>query len=132
MAVENWGLFPTTSLDHACSEPTEEEAATLISQGYKFWLNFQPEWKYNPADGYWYYLDIVEPGEDTKPIFTTVNWLNIDADGNWLDYQDFDIHIYKESVFAEAVNDNNEFIKAYDENNNFVEENAMRIWDIYS
>ena len=112
------------------SSPSEEEKESLLENGYKFWIDFQSSWKYH--DGYWYYQGVLNPGEETPPVFRTINWLNIDEDGNWMNYQDFDIYIYKESVFAEGVCETGGMITALNSDGSYNDENAQKIWGIYT
>ena len=112
------------------TQPSEDEIEKLIEMGYKFWISFQETWKYNENDGYWYYKGILEPSDTTPPVFKTVNWLNKDEDGNWLDYQDFDIYIYKESVFSEAYDSDGVKYTATDSNGNYNYEKALNVWEI--
>lgn len=51
-------------------------------------------------DGFLYYSDILQPGESTEPVFTTVT-VNHNELNPW---EDFDIILYQEAVQAELVN----------------------------
>lgn len=53
------------------------------------------DYTYNAQDGYWYYNNLVRPGESTTPLFTTVS-ISPDADDIVLD--GFDIYVYGESI----------------------------------
>lgn len=55
----------------------------------------EEDYVYNEKDGYWYYKNIVKPGESTKPLFTTVKIAD-NADDIVLD--GFEIYVYAESV----------------------------------
>jgi hypothetical protein len=113
------------------SKPTDEEIASLLNDGYKFWVDFQNTWEYH-EDGFWYYKGILAPGADTAPLFKTVNWLNVDDNGNWLNYQDFNIYIYKEFAYTEAFTENGMKYSAIDENGNYSLENALKVWTYYT
>lgn len=53
-------------------------------------------------DGYYYYEEVLQPGESTEPLFTTVT-VNYDEDRNpWVD---FDIVLYHEAVQAQVTAD---------------------------
>ena len=112
------------------TNPTDKEALTLLNDGYKFWLDFQEAWEYH--DGFWYYKGVLEPGADTEPIFKTVNWINVDENGNWLNYQDFNIYIYKEFAYVEAFTDDGAKCSAIDESGNYSIENALDVWNYYA
>lgn len=59
-------------------------------------LDYNTEnYTYNEDDGYWYYKNIVKPGERTESLFTTVS-IAEEADDIVLD--GFDIYVYAESV----------------------------------
>ena len=47
------------------------------------------------ADGYWYYNEVLEPGEVTEPLFTTVT---ISSEAPDLVLDGYDIFVYAESV----------------------------------
>lgn len=51
------------------------------------------DWYYK--DGYYYYKKILKPGENTKPLFTTVI---IAGDADNIVLEGFDIYVYAESV----------------------------------
>ena len=53
------------------------------------------DYTYNSEDGYWYYKQLIAPGERTNSLFTTVS-IAEDADDKVLD--GFDIYVYAESV----------------------------------
>ena len=53
------------------------------------------DFTYNADDGYWYYNQVIRPGERTNSLFTTVS-IAEDADDIVLD--GFDIYVYAESV----------------------------------
>lgn len=53
------------------------------------------DYEYNSEDGYWYYKNVLKPGESTEKLFTTVS-IAEDADDLILD--GFDIYVYAESV----------------------------------
>jgi hypothetical protein len=52
-------------------------------------------WTEKQEDGYYYYKEILEPGETTEPLFTTVKVMD-SAPADQM--QDFEIIIYSESV----------------------------------
>ena len=54
-----------------------------------------PSWLYNPLDGYYYYVGILEPGDSTPPIFT---YVEIKSSVDMADLHDFDINVYGESL----------------------------------
>lgn len=56
------------------------------------------DYTYNAEDGYWYYKNVLKPGERSKSLFTTVTVAQ-DADDIVLD--GFDIYVYAESVQTE-------------------------------
>lgn len=112
-------------------EPTDAKKKSLLDAGYKFWLSWQDEWEL-ADDGYWYYKGVLDVDSETSPIFKTVNWLSLDADGNWLDYQDFDIYVSKESVFVEATDNDGVRYSALNENGIYELEKAMKVWSIYT
>lgn len=112
------------------SAPSEAKKEELLNNGYRFWMDYQKEWEYD--DGYWYYQDVLKPGEETSPVFRTVNWLDVDDDGNWLNYRDFDIYIYKEIVFAEGVYKSGQKITAQDSSGNYNDSQAKKVWAIYT
>jgi len=63
-------------------------------------LNFESsKWSEKQSDGYYYYSDIVEPGEMTEALFTTVS---VKEDADYSQLKDFDIKIYSESVQSEG------------------------------
>ena len=51
------------------------------------------DWYYK--DGYYYYKEVLKPGEDTEPLFTTVT---IAGDADNIVLEGFDIYVYAESV----------------------------------
>lgn len=58
-------------------------------------------WEYNSADGYYYYKKLLNQGEATSPLFTTVTIKDTKSDGTAYteaDMIDFDILIYGEAV----------------------------------
>ena len=55
----------------------------------------ETDYTYNNEDGYWYYNSVLQPGENTSPLFTTIT-VSADADDIVLD--GFDIYVYAESV----------------------------------
>lgn len=59
------------------------------------------------ADGFYYYSDIVKPGESTEPLFTavTVNYDKNAQKGEPNEWVDFDIILYQEAVQAEVIKD---------------------------
>lgn len=52
-------------------------------------------WVYDPSDGYYYYKSLLQPGESTTNLFTTVR---IKTTCSQADLIDFDILIYAEAV----------------------------------
>lgn len=112
------------------SAPSEAQKESLLADGYRFWIKYNSDWKYE--GGYWYYQGVLDPGEDTPPIFTTVNWLNVDEDGNWLDHQNFNIYVSKETVFTEGVLDSGEKISALDSDGEYDNAKAKNVWDVYA
>lgn len=58
------------------------------------------DWKYDSADGYYYYNKLLEPGEKTSPLFTKVTIKTTLSDGTVLtdaQMKDFEILVYAES-----------------------------------
>lgn len=59
-------------------------------------------WEYNSEDGYYYYKHLLNPGEETSPLFTTVTIRLYTSDGTAsyteADMTDFDILIYGEAA----------------------------------
>ena len=75
-------------------------------------MNFESsKWSEKQADGYYYYSEILMPGETTEALFTTVTILQ-SADETKLD--DFDIIIYGESVQSEGYSSGSEAWNAID------------------
>lgn len=72
------------------SEISDSRVAKYLSLNYN-----EENFAYNEADGYWYYKNIVKPGERTESLFTTVT-IAQEADDIVLD--GFDIYVYAESV----------------------------------
>lgn len=56
-------------------------------------MDLNPKWK-KGADGYWYYPDLLNPGEQTESLFTTVSIGNISIET----ITGFDIIVYGESI----------------------------------
>lgn len=79
---------------------SSSEAGRNNNEGGYCTLDYNTEyWTYNPDDGYWYYKEIVKPGESTKEhaLFTTAS---ISSDVEEKDLQDFYIFVYTESFQA--------------------------------
>lgn len=75
-------------------------------------MNFESsKWSEKQADGYYYYSEILMPGETTEALFTTVTILQ-SADETKLD--DFDIIVYGESVQSEGYSSGSEAWNAID------------------
>lgn len=57
------------------------------------------EWSEKKADGFYYYNTILQPGETTEALFTTVT---IASDAVESELKDFDIIVYSESVQSDG------------------------------
>ena len=63
-------------------------------------INYNTEdFTYNDADGYWYYKNVLKPGEKSKSLFTRVS---IADDADDIVLEGFDIYVYAESVQSES------------------------------
>ena len=63
-------------------------------------INYNTEdFTYNNADGYWYYKNVLKPGEKSKSLFTKVS---IADDVDDIVLEGFDIYVYAESVQSES------------------------------
>ena len=58
---------------------------------------YNEEFEYNPEDGYWYYKHVLNPNEQTPPLFNTVK---IADDADETVQNGFDIYVYAESIQA--------------------------------
>ena len=68
-------------------------------------LNISPDWERNTSDGYYYYKKIIQPGEKTTPLFSTVSIRQKKNDGSAYtntDMADFEILIYAEATQHES------------------------------
>lgn len=59
------------------------------------------------GDGYYYYKSLLQPGEKTKPLFTTVTIKENKQDGS--SYEKADMISFELNVYAEAVGHNSHF-----------------------
>lgn len=63
-------------------------------------------WKYNSSDGYYYYKSVLREGEATTPLFTGFRINRNLVDTLYRDLiEDFQIHVYEESVEAGSFTD---------------------------
>lgn len=65
--------------------------------GYDKDLGYNREFEYNEEDGYWYYKHVLDPNEQTPPLFNTVKIAD-NADDTV--QNGFDIYVYAESIQA--------------------------------
>lgn len=70
-------------------------------------------WEYR--DGWYYYKDVLQPGESTEALFSTVT-VNYNEDNEW---EDFDIILYHEAVQSVIPNGENPIV------------DASLIWKVY-
>ncbi|MDR1541425.1 MAG: hypothetical protein LBU32_26195 [Clostridiales bacterium] len=63
--------------------------------------SFNPKWHQDPYDeSIWYYEDILEPGESTEPLFTSVTL----SEGYAGDGRNLNVIIYSEGIQADYLN----------------------------
>lgn len=90
------------------------------SQNFLVIDGWSEKWTYK-ADGYYYYNEVLQPGESTEALFQTVT-VNYDEDQNpWVD---FDIILYQEAVQSEVVKDGETISGTTDEG-------RTAIWGLY-
>ena len=80
------------------SDSTAAAFATIMYAGAAGFN--EADWEYDGADGYWYYDEVLEPGDMTEPLFGSVS---IGSDGSVL--KSFDILVYAESVQSGGYED---------------------------
>lgn len=91
-------------------------------------INFDEKaWKYNEADGFWYYQAVVPVDGRTTALFDEITGITDQAGKPLKDFEDFQITLYQEAVQTE-VTINGKPVKATDATGNYNSENAMRIW----
>lgn len=104
-------------------------------------INYDKDnWKYNESDGFWYYQKVLPyDSEDsnksiTTPLFTKVTGLT-DENGNIInefkEIKEFQITLYQESVQATVWNKNGDKLNAFDENGDYNQQLADKIWNLY-
>lgn len=64
-------------------------------------LDLGNNWVYNSTDNYYYYTEVVKPGEDTTPL---INQVKIKDSASQADLKSFDITIYFESTTDKKAN----------------------------
>ena len=91
-------------------------------------INFDEKaWKYNEADGFWYYQAVVPVDGRTTALFDEITGITDQAGKPLKDFEDFQITLYQEAVQTE-VTINGKPVKATDATGNYNSENAMKIW----
>lgn len=109
-----------------------KEIADYLAQGN---IDYGSDWKYNTADGFWYYQHVVSVQKQTTPLFTKVEGL-LKEDGTMIDsfsqIKNFEINLYQEAVQAVIWDDSGASISANDENGVYQEKQAQKIWEFYT
>ena len=90
--VKNTGSVPCYV--RMWAEFNDNKVAEVASVDYN-----NSDWTVKQSDGYYYYKKVLQPGNTTKPLFTTVT-IASDADPEILN--EFDIIIFAESVQSEG------------------------------
>ncbi len=75
-------------------ELSDSRVSSFISLDFN-----QKEWSLKQSDGYYYYNKILQPGESTEPLFTTVK---IDSNIEEDKLKDFNIIVYADTVQSEG------------------------------
>lgn len=96
-------------------------------------------WVYNDEDGYWYYEDILKSGTlTTQPLFNKIEGLTSEINNTTVvkdEYKELfnniEITIYEESVQAIVYDSDGDYISAYDKDDSYNHDEAMRIWNLY-
>lgn len=93
--VTNTGNLP-------CYVRMRADFSTSVAADFCEPLDIDTEnWKYNDTDGYYYYTKLLNPGEETPNLFTTVTLKTTKSDG--ADYTEADLVEFDILVYAEAV-----------------------------
>lgn len=83
------------------------------------------KWAYNKSDGYYYYQGVLATNQVTESIFEKVIIADVEK------MADFDIIVYNEAIQVNAYNDAGEKLSALDDNNQYNQQNALKLWQYY-
>lgn len=102
-------------------------------------IDYNEDFWFYSDDGYWYYKDILKSeNRTTKPLFNKIEGLTSKVGDTTVVndeykelFNDIEITIYEESVQAIVYDSDGDYISAYDKDDNYNHDEAMKIWNLY-